>query len=656
VQALDTLRQQQAKSLAYFDVFWVAAIQGRRGSMIAGGEVQGVKRLFAVQSVRTSDERIEFVEVQARKAPWRLNLVARRRGRIECVMTNTRKTTPLARDALSLASGATEQFRAARDRVLQTGASVEADILRPRLVEFNWALDWFDRVPNPEHRAVIVVGADGARSVGYGELTRASNRVANFLAAQGAAFGQRVLVVMRSSIEFYTVALACMKVGLPLVPVFSNLPRAELEDRIRRARIRHVVADADLLAGLSGVSPGGLRIAAGTPAVGWLPLAEAERCSDRFIPARKTKLDDPLLGYFTSGTTSRSKLAMHSQQSYTFGHLSSLLWQGIGRDDVHANVSAPGWAKHAWSSLFVPFSAEATALVFASDRPDPGACREALRHHGVTSFCAPPSYWRALVRGGLGAKPGALCQAVSAGEALDESVSAEVLRTWGLHIRDGYGQTEATAMLGFAPGQEIVPRGLGYALPGYSIKLVDPVTQQVGEEGEICLDLDERPVGLMLGYGDQADMPALPPGRYYRTGDLARRDERGCYHLLGRADDVFKSYDVRISPVELERTLRQHPLIADVAVFAVADALGEPVPAAACVAVDPNHVESLPGRLLQWQCEHVSAPQRAHRIWMIDQLPRTLSGKTNRAALRTRFSGAVPGEALDLTSTTEQES
>jgi acetyl-CoA synthetase len=545
-------------------------------------------------------------------------------------------------NAMTLARNTTERFRAIRQRVIEDGVLPGSVITDRSLSDFNWALDWVDQMADPERCAVIVVDEVGHRSTSYAQLTRYSNRVATFLDRQGASRGDRVLVLMRNSVEYYAVALGCMKLGMPVVPVFVDLQRAELEDRIRRARVSHIVTDSSLLQSLSEARPGGLRIVVGEPAAGWLSLEESDGCSERFARPRETRPDDPLMGYFTSGTTSLPKLVMHSHRSYAIGHLSSSYWHGLRRDDVHANVSSPGWAKHAWSSMFVPFSAEATALVFSSDRPDPSVCLDALERHGVNSFCAPPSYWRSLARTGLRQKPSALTQAVSAGESLDEGVSALVERAWGLTIRNGYGQSEATAMIGFAPGKVIVPGGLGYDLPGYPIVLVDPSTGERGDEGEICLDLEQQPVGLMSGYVDQTGEPALPPGRYYRTGDLARRDARGCYHLLGRGDDVFKSYDVRISPLEIERTLRAHPLLGDIAVFAITDEFGEPVPAAALVATAADHAESLVTDLLHWQCQRLSRPHRLVRAWAVESLPKTLSGKTNRAALRQRFTAEKP--------------
>lgn len=540
-------------------------------------------------------------------------------------------------------SESTALFRTARDRMIAGLPTYDW----PRETVFNWAVDWFDQVTPAERCALIVVQDGATRRATYGELRLASNRLANWLRAQGVAPGERVMVLMRNSFEYYALSLALMKLGAVIVPCFTSVPPAELTERMRHARIRHLAADEDLALSLADHEVPGLRLVANIPPErapsGWLSLALADSCdSDLLEPWRGTP-DAPLMGFFTSGTTSRPKLVLHSHQSYPIGHLSSLYWQGIGPSDCHANVSPPGWAKHAWSSFFVPFSAEATVLVFNHERPPLQDCLLALEVHGASSFCAPPSYWRSLVRQGLSRKPRSLTNVVSAGESLNGSVVDEVQRTWGLVVRDGYGQSEMTALIGFGPGEHSMPGALGHALPGSAVlKLVDPQTGAEGNEGEICIDLAQRPISLMLGYVDSTGEPRLPSGPYYRTGDLARRDASGCFHLLGRTNDVFKSYDLRISPIELERCFLEHPLVADIAVFAIRDEFGEPVPAAAVVAVTAEVEAALPSLLMQWQSERAAPAQQLRRLWLVEQLPRTPSGKIHRAQLRERFLQTTP--------------
>ena len=196
--------------------------------------------------------------------------------------------------------------------------------------------------------------------------------------------------------------------------------------------------------------------------------------------------------YFTSGTTSRPKLVKHDQLSYPLGHLSTVFWLGLQPGDVHQNVSSPGWAKHAWSCFFAPWTAEATVFIYNYSKFEPAAELAQLEAEGVTTFCAPPTVWRMLITAELGSKPPALREAVSAGEPLNPEVIARVRDRWGLTVRDGYGQTETTALVGNPPGLPVRPGSMGRTLPGVPVVLVDPAQGQpvaAGGEGEICLDL-----------------------------------------------------------------------------------------------------------------------------------------------------------------------
>lgn len=545
---------------------------------------------------------------------------------------------------MSIGEHGTDLFRHARDSLLAGATS----LIWPHQTPFNWALDWFD-VAAPEHLyALIVCDADGAESASYGELRELSNQVANWMDAIGVACGDRVLLVMHNSIDYYAVTLALMKMGAVSIPCFTSLPIEDIADRAHRAGIKHLVADAALATSLQSLRVPGQCIAAGVgrglPA-GWLSLRAAEVSERALAHPWRGDSAHPLMGFFTSGTTARPKLAMHSHQSYPVGHLSSLRWQGIGKGDVHANVSAPGWAKHAWSSFFVPFSAEATALVFNQDPLTSSACLRALEQFHVSSLCAPPSFWRTLLRHGLGVRPSCLRNIVCAGEGLDDRVVAALRDQWQLELRDGYGQSELTAVVGFVPEQHRKPGALGYVLPGYeNLQLIDPLTGMAADEGEMCIPLEPRPVGLMLGYIDDTGQPSLPPGKYFRTGDLAQREPDGCLRLIGRADDVFKSYDVRVSPVEIEHRFRLHPGLTDIAVFDVRDEHGELVPAGAVIPDRARDPAQFVANLLDWQTHHLPPSQHLRRVWLVEHLPRTANGKVHRTALRRSFSAPSPNQ------------
>ena len=256
----------------------------------------------------------------------------------------------------------------------------------------------------------------------------------------------------------------------------------------------------------------------------------------------------PLLLYFTSGTTSKPKLVLHSHQSYPVGHLTTMFWIGVMPGDVHLNISSPGWAKHAWSSVFAPWNAGATILILNQARFDARGLLRVLDLARVTTFCAPPTVWRMLVQEDLATHPVHLREAVAAGEPLNPEVIARVREAWGVGIRDGYGQTETTLQIANTPGQVVEAGSMGRPLPGYVVALLDPDGGEA-EEGEIALSLEPAPLGLMQGYLQEDGSVRAPEGAWYRTGDVAMRNADGTLTYVGRADDVFKSSGLSHQPV-----------------------------------------------------------------------------------------------------------
>jgi acetyl-CoA synthetase len=346
-----------------------------------------------------------------------------------------------------------------------------------------------------------------------------------------------------------------------------------------------------------------------------------------------------MLLYFTSGTTAQPKLVAHSHTSYPVGHLSTAYWIGLKRGDVHLNLSSPGWAKHAWSCFFAPWNAEATVLAYQFDRFSATALLDQMARCRVTTFCAPPTVWRMLIQEDLRRWPVVLREVVGAGEPLNPEVIEQVRAAWGLTIRDGYGQTETTAQIGNPPGQRLKPGSMGRPLPGYTVALI-AADGSVGDEGEICLDLNRRAVGLMQAYLDDPgkNEEAMRDG-YYHTGDVASRDAEGYLTYVGRADDVFKSSDYRISPFELESVLIEHPAVAEAAVVPSPDRLRLAVPKAYVVLRSGAAADAATARsILAYVRERVSPFKRIRRLEFAD-LPKTISGKIRRVELRLSENG-----------------
>jgi acetyl-CoA synthetase len=537
---------------------------------------------------------------------------------------------------------ATDTFRAARDLLLQVRDDYDkacSEFRWPDLATFNFGLDWFDvlAAEQPDTPALWIVHDDGREDrVSYAEMSARSSQLAAWLQQVGVDRGDRVLLVLGNVAPLWEVMLAAIKLGAVVIPATTLLGPRDLADRVDRGDVRHVITSSADTTKFVDVPGDWTRIAVGGPVRGWLRYDDAFGLLESFTPEVQTRADETLLLYFTSGTTARPKLVEHTHTSYPVGHLSTAYWIGLQPGDVHLNVSSPGWAKHAWSNVFAPWIAGATTFVVNQERFAAGPLLDTMARCGVTTFCAPPTVWRMLVQEDLRAHPvPSLREVVGAGEPLNPEVIEQVRAAWGLTVRDGYGQTETTAQIGNPPGAPLKPGSMGRPLPGYAVALVDPVTGQVGDEGEICLDLSRRPVALMVGYRDDDELTATAMrDGYYHTGDVASRDAEGYITYVGRSDDVFKASDYRISPFELESVLIEHPAVAEAAVVPAPDPVRLAVPKAFVVLATGYEASAETARdILRYAREHLAPYKRIRRLEFAD-LPKTISGKIRRVELR----------------------
>jgi acetyl-CoA synthetase len=544
-------------------------------------------------------------------------------------------------------ASSTSAFRAARDLLLRHRDDYDAarrEFAWPGLDEFNWALDWFDVVAaeHPERTALRIVSEDEDIQLSYAELAARSGQVASWLRGLGVRRGDRVLLMLGNVAPLWEVILATMKLGAVIIPASTLLQPADLADRIARGGVRHVVTDTAQAAKFDAIPGDYTRVAVGDPrTAGWRRYSDAFGAPEGFTPDGVTRAGDPLLLYFTSGTTAQPKLVRHTQVSYPVGHLSTMYWIGIQPGDVHLNLSSPGWAKHAWSNLFAPWNAQATVLVLNHQRFSAPALLSAVGSCRVSTFCAPPTVWRMLLQADLaGADVSTLRECVAAGEPLNPEVIEQVRKVWGITVRDGFGQTETTAQVGNTPGQQVRPGSMGRPLPGYRVTLVDPVTGSPGRDGEICLDLDPRPLGLMTGYLDDPELNAeVMRGGYYHTGDVATSDDEGYITYVGRTDDVFKASDYRISPFELESVLIEHEAVAEAAVVPSPDPLRLAVPKAYILLAGDRDPSPELARSIMGFCRERVAPYKRIRRIEFGDLPKTISGKIRRVELRDQETG-----------------
>lgn len=570
---------------------------------------------------------------------------------------------------------AADRFRTARDELLARAGAQSRAVAQWQWPEitgpFNFAVDVVDAYAWERHTpGLVVVEEDGSTATrSFHQLSARSHQLARHFTGLGVRKGDRVVVMLGNQVELWESMLALISLGAVILPTTVALGPGELAERVARAGARHVLTDPANtakfrdIAGLvsRSVTGAGAPVSGGARTGGdggepvgagpdWVPLDAADGQPDVPVAHPGTMPQDPLLWYFTSGTTSRPKLVAHTQVSYPVGHLTTMYWIGLRPGDVHCNISAPGWAKHAWSCFFAPLIAEATIVVSNYGRFDAAALLTVLRREAVTTFCAPPTVWRMLIQADLSGGPGVLREVVAAGEPLNPEVITRVRDAWGLTVRDGFGQTETSALVGNAPGAPVKPGSMGRPLPGCPVVLVDPRTgAQVGAdegagspeageaEGEICLDLTTRPMMLMAGYQGDPELDAeAVRGGYYHTGDLASRDAEGYITYVGRTDDVFKASDYKISPFELESVLVQHPAVVEAAVVPAPDQVRLAVPKAYVVLADgwsPDRETAL--SIFRHARAHLAPFQRVRRLEFAD-LPKTISGKIRRVELRER--------------------
>ena len=555
---------------------------------------------------------------------------------------------PAESETIELSRSGAIAFLRARDYLLNVPNYREAKMhfVWPELTEFNWALDYFDtlaeRCDNPA--LLYVDDKRTERRLSFQALKERSNKAANFLRSLGLVKGDRILLMMPNCPELFEVLIGAMKIGCVIIPASTLLTAEDVRDRIERGNVKCVVTNSELTTTIDRAIPVAAnsisKISLGGNSSGWVDFAQTYECSGVFKPGEAFTSKDELVIYFTSGTTAKPKLVLHTHGSYPVGHLTTMYWIGLKPGDLHYNVSAPGWAKYAWSSIFGAWNAEATTFVYNySGRFNPGDVLKVIEDYGVSTLCAPPTVWRHLLLEDIKAYRFRLRELVSAGEPLNPEIIHRVKSATGLTIREGFGQTETTLQIGFFPGMEPKPGSMGVEAPGFEIGLLndDYVPVPVGTEGNVAVRTKpRRPVGLMAAYIDPPEKNLeVFVGDWYLTGDVAYRDKDGYFWFIGRADDVFKSSDYRISAFELESELMVHPSITEVAVISSPDSLRGFVPKA-FVTLKPNITPSreLACEIFQFTRERMAPYKRPRIVQFTGELPKTVSGKIKRTDLR----------------------
>jgi acyl-coenzyme A synthetase/AMP-(fatty) acid ligase len=518
---------------------------------------------------------------------------------------------------------------------------------------FNAAADVIDRraQDEPDKLALRMVSPDGRHSddFTFGDLRSRSNRSARMLADLGVDKGDRVFLMLPRVIGWYDVMLGAIKLGAIPMPATTQLKSKDVAYRIGLAEASVVVTDPDgsavVEAARSDCPSVRTIITMGGAVDGWIDGdAARDGTSDADLGGDVTASADPMLIYFTSGTTGNAKMVLHTHASYGIGHqVTARFWQDLGPDDVFWGVSDTGWAKAAWSKLFGQWTVGAAVMAWnAQGKPDFDQMLRMIVDHGVTVFCAPPTIYRNFVTRDLsGYDFGVLRHCLAAGEALNPETFHAWKAATGTEIHDGYGQTETVNLLANYPCMPIKPGSLGKPTPGFEVAVVDEGGNPLppGSEGQIAVKVaPTRPVGLFVEYWrDPAATAAAHTGDYYLTGDRARVDDDGYFWFVSRADDVIISAGYRIGPFEVESVIMEHPAVQEVACIGVPDPeRGEVVKA--FVVLGPGHEPS--DRLAIEIQDHVKASTAPYKyprqVEFIEELPKTVSGKIRRVELRAR--------------------
>ncbi len=521
----------------------------------------------------------------------------------------------------------------------------------PEVKEFNWATDYFDKISeNNKKTALIYADSDGNEiKVSFDKMRRRSNRCANFLTELGIEKGDRVLMMMDTSVETYELFLGIIKTGGVIIPASTLLSPSDVGDRIERGDVKFVVAHNKFQERVNNAGKALQNLKAQICVEqtnddcelgddkSWINFDDIKNYNDTFVPNFTTLATDTMFMFFTSGTTSKPKLVIHPH-NYPFGHLTTMYWLDLQKNDVHYNISSPGWAKFAWSSFITPWNAESTIFTFNYSAFDPEKTLELIEKYKINSLCAPLSVWKLFLLQDLSRYNLSLKKIVSAGEPLNPEVSNKVKQITGLELREGYGQTETTALI-YTPKGMTAPEGsMGKVSPGYRIKIVDEKLNEVqpGTDGQIAVETTPvRPLGLLEGYDDDEKNDEIFKNGLYLTGDTAYMNSDGFVYFIGRSDDVFKSLDYRISPFEVESEIMEHQAVLEVAVIPTVDNRDRIVPKAYIVLKPGFSMGSeMALELFRFIRGNMAPYKRPRSIEFMKEFPKTISAKVMRKDLR----------------------
>lgn len=528
---------------------------------------------------------------------------------------------------------------------------------------FNFGFDVVDRIAaqTPDRLALMYVSARGEeKRITFGEMMKRSNQAANYFKLLGIKRGDKVMLILKRNYQYWYCNVALCKLGAVMIPATSQLAVKDIVYRNNAAGVKMIVCSNDM-----GVIASVLGSRSDSPTLEHIALVNGKRkgflsfdegmsrMPDTFLrPSGKKAIDprDPMLIYFTSGTTGYPKMAMQDFL-YPLGHIATAkLWHGTQDGGLHFTISDTGWAKSAWGKIYGQWLTGSAVMVYDFERFNAREILDILQKYDICTFCAPPTMYRMLAQEDISRYDlSSIKHCCSAGEPLNLEISNEWYRCTGLRIYEGFGQTETTCCLGTLPGMPLKPGSMGRPMPGYDIMLLnsDGSPCQAGETGEICVRLERgKPLGLFNGYYKEQSLTyKVWHDGFYHTGDTAYQDGDGYFWYVGRADDIIKSSGYRIGPFEVESALIEHPAVMEAAVTGAPDAIRGQVVKATIVLREGFAPSEELKKELQAHVKASTAPYKYPRIIeFVESLPKTVTGKVKRSDLRA--ASAAPQSAL----------
>ncbi len=514
--------------------------------------------------------------------------------------------------------------------------------------DFNFAYDCVDYIARhqPDRRAMVWCDDLGhQRTFTFGDMSRYSNMTANLLLQNGVKRGDMVMVILKRHYQFWFTILALHKIGAVIIPATNLLTKKDVVYRVNAARVSAIVctADGEVSQAVEDGEPefygpvqkflvhGGRE--------GWLDFdRELESCSPALerIP---NKASDPMLLYFSSGTTGYPKMVIHDH-SYAIAHIvTARHWHNVVPDGLHLTVADTGWGKAVWGKLYGQWLCGAGVFVYDYTKFAPKDLLQKIQQYRITTFCAPPTIYRFFIKEGMeGYDLSSLTYATTAGEALNPEVYNRFLDYTGLRLMEGFGQTETVLSLANLVNSTPKPGSMGKPSPLYQVEVVDSegVPVSTGEVGEIVIRADGPTPGLLMEYYQDPERTkeAWHDG-WYHTGDTVWQDEDGYFWYVGRTDDVIKASGYRIGPFEIESVLMEHPAVLECAVTGAPDPIRGTVVKATIVLMKGYQPTPELTKELQDYVKHQTAPYKYPRIVeYVEELPKTISGKIRRVAIR----------------------